>query len=58
MSTCRSCTFFGGRCERKYGTFYQCLHPMLLQLTGGRLERIKSSCVLYEKRRRWRNDAG
>ena len=52
MSTCRSCEFFGGRGERKYGASYQCLHPMLMQLTGGMLDSVKSSCVLYEKRRK------
>ena len=50
MSTCRSCVFFGGKAKSQYSIYYKCLHPMLLQLTGGRLDNIKRSCVLYGKR--------
>ena len=50
MCTCRSCAFFGGKRERKYVTFYQCLHPVRVELTGGRMNGIKSACALYEKR--------
>ena len=52
MSNCKSCAFFGGKVEGKCVAFYQCLHPMLLQLTGGRLDSVKSSCVLYERKRK------
>lgn len=49
---CRSCEFFGGKVERKYCPQYQCLHPILLQLTGGGLDYLKSTCVLYVKKRK------
>lgn len=50
--TCRSCGFFGGKVERKYYSPYLCQHPILVQLTGGELDSLKSSCVLYVERRK------
>lgn len=52
MGTCRSCAFFGGKREGKYVASYQCLHPIRVGITGGRMNDLKSTCVLHEKRRK------
>lgn len=49
---CKSCEFFGGKVDRKYYSPYLCQHPILVQLTGGELDNLKSSCVLYVKKRK------
>ena len=56
MGTCRSCAFFGGKREGKYVAFYQCLHPIRVGITGGRMNDIKSTCVLHEKRRKQKEE--
>lgn len=52
MKDCRSCEFFRGRVEKKHWSCYLCLHPITLQLEGGKIYNLRGNCVLHVKKRR------
>lgn len=57
-TTCRSCIYYGGKQKGKATAWYICNHPIQVSLAGNRIDYIRKSCVMHERKGKTTKEVG